>query len=125
MAMNTETSLYIAYYYRQRERDEIFELNRVEVKCLIRKKKKSYCRRQSQQYEIPQFRLQLRVSVAYLFHLLHKPEANPRNQNFLDKIRRTERPKHEHTIVAFQPCNIMLQMLRLPRSPTGLGIYKS
>jgi len=46
------------------------------------KKIKSYWRRQSQRYEIPQFRPQLRVSIAYPFHRLHNPEANPRNQNF-------------------------------------------
>ena len=68
-------------------------------------------------------------SYVYLSHIpfiFYKTLKPTREINFfLHKIRRTERPQHEHTIVVFRPCNIMLQMLRLPPSPTGLGIYKS
>jgi len=68
-------------------------------------------------------------SYVYLSHIpftFYKTLKPTREINFfLDKIRRTERPQHEHTIVVFQPCNTMLQILRLPPSPTGLGIHKS
>lgn len=39
MAMNTETVLCVSPITSDRERDEIFELNRLEAKCVIQKKK--------------------------------------------------------------------------------------